>query len=199
MKVPGNFYSAHAHYWQREPEASSSYVHGLIVTRLVRCCTRMATPCKRSKSTSTESGESCSESCSTGDSTSRRSQKRQYRQTYRPEWEEHDDLRGWLAPSRTKRGMAFCKLCNCNLEAKLSDLRRHISTKKHSNNAKLITCNQHQDSLACVTLDSKVRNDTCRCMLILTWVFTNRSFWSLRGLGGMHTHASHFEAAQWVL
>ena len=49
------------------------------------------------------------------------------------------ELRGWLSRSRTKNIMAFCKLCNCNLEAKLSDLRKHVSTKKHSDNAKLIS------------------------------------------------------------
>ena len=33
------------------------------------------------------------------------------------------------SPDRAK---AFCKLCNCNLEAKLSDLREHKATNKHS-------------------------------------------------------------------
>ena len=91
---------------------------------------------------STESGSS---------SASSSSHKLSYRQAYRPEWEQYDDLRGWLSRSRTKRGMAFCKLCNCNLEAKLSDLRKHKATNKHSDNAKLISQHRTLDSLAHVT------------------------------------------------
>ena len=33
--------------------------------------------------------------------------------------------------------MAFCKLCNTNLEAKLSDQKRHVNTKKYSDNTGL--------------------------------------------------------------
>ena len=45
----------------------------------------------------------------------------------------------------------MCKLCNCNLEAKLSDLRKHKATNKHSDNAKLISQHRTLDSLAHVT------------------------------------------------
>uniref|UniRef100_A0A1X7VI38 DUF4371 domain-containing protein n=1 Tax=Amphimedon queenslandica TaxID=400682 RepID=A0A1X7VI38_AMPQE len=52
--------------------------------------------------------------------------------------------------------MAFCKLCNCNLEATLSDLRKHVSTKKHSDNAKLISQHRPLDSLPNATFESQV-------------------------------------------
>ena len=111
---------------------------------------RMVTFRKRSRSTLTESEESSSDSFSAGDS--RSSQKRQYKQAYRPKWEEQSELWGWLSRSWTKSGMA--KLCNCNLEA---DLKRHITTKKHSDNAKLISRQRTLDSLTSITLDSKVK------------------------------------------
>ena len=115
---------------------------------------RMATSRKRPRSNSTSTVESTESGSSSASSSSH---KRSYRQAYRPEWEQYDDLRGWLSRSRTKRGMAFCKLCNCNLEAKLSDLRKHKATNKHSDNAKLISQHRTLDSLAHVILDSKVR------------------------------------------
>uniref|UniRef100_A0A1X7SS54 Uncharacterized protein n=1 Tax=Amphimedon queenslandica TaxID=400682 RepID=A0A1X7SS54_AMPQE len=75
--------------------------------------------------------------------------------TYCSEWEKIPELSGWLSRSRTKNKMAFCKLCNCNLEAKLSDLRKHVSTKKHSDNAKLISQHRPLDSLPNATLESQ--------------------------------------------
>ena len=47
-------------------------------------------------------------------------QRKVYRQAYRSDWEQHSDLQGWLSRSRSRSGMAFCKICNCNLESKLS-------------------------------------------------------------------------------
>ena len=128
----------------------------------------MATSRKRCRSTS----ESTSGSCfSSEDSATTSSQKRQYRQAYRPDWEGYDELRGWLTRSRTKRSMAFCKLCNCNLEAKLSDLRRHKATKKHGDNAKLVSQHRTLDSLTYMTLDSKVRKQSLdRYSIIILYI-----------------------------
>ena len=94
----------------------------------------MATSRKRPRSNSTSTVGSTESGSSSASSSSH---KRSYRQAYRPEWEQYDDLRGWLSGSRTKRGMPFCKLCNCNLEAKLIDLRKHKATNKHSDNLAL--------------------------------------------------------------
>ena len=79
------------------------------------------------------------------------------KQKYRTDWEKIPELHGWLSGSCTKNKMAFCKLCNCNLEGMLSDLRKHVSTKKHSDNAKLISQHRPMDSLPNTTSESQVR------------------------------------------
>lgn len=52
------------------------------------------------------------EGSSTGEYHSRRRTRTQKanKQAYRTEWEELEDLKGWLTRSRTKRRMAFCKV-----------------------------------------------------------------------------------------
>lgn len=88
------------------------------------------------------------ESSSTETRKKTRSQK-VYKQAYRSEWEQQEDLKGWLTRSRTKSGMAFCKFCNCTLEAKLCDLRRHMTTKKHIDNKRLLS--EQQTLLSCTS------------------------------------------------
>uniref|UniRef100_A0A1X7U9S8 Uncharacterized protein n=1 Tax=Amphimedon queenslandica TaxID=400682 RepID=A0A1X7U9S8_AMPQE len=68
-----------------------------------------------SEDDSEESSSATRDSC-------RPPQKRRYKQSYRSEWEKIPELSGWLSRSSTNNKMAFCKLCNCNLEAKLKEV-----------------------------------------------------------------------------
>ena len=47
--------------------------------------------------------------------------KKRYGQAFRFEWLADTELKEWLA--RDKTGSAFCKWCNCSINAKLSVLR----------------------------------------------------------------------------
>lgn len=70
----------------------------------------------RASSTSTAQSTVESSSDSNDDTTGEYHSRRRTRtqkankQAYRTEWEELEDLKGWLTRSRTKRRMAFCKV-----------------------------------------------------------------------------------------
>ena len=137
---------------------------------------------KRSSTTrSPTSSDSEIESEPSHSSTSNNGKQRKvYRQAYRSDWEQHSDLQGWLSRSRSRSGLAFCKICNCNLEAKLSDLKRHSTTKKHDN-ARLIGQHRTLFSFTNMTLDSKVhgiKSWNCNLLTIFIQVSFAEALWA---------------------
>lgn len=54
-----------------------------------------------------------------------------YGQCYRKCWETFSDLKDWLRPVEADKKKAYCLFCKCEVNAKLSDLRRHTQTQKH--------------------------------------------------------------------
>ena len=63
---------------------------------------------------------------------------KQYTQNFRKEWLSDAELRDWITEKKKSNGesVPFCKFCQCPLNSKLSDLKAHFRTKKHSANAK---------------------------------------------------------------
>ena len=54
-----------------------------------------------------------------------------YDQCYKKSWESFPELKDWLRPVEKDNKKAFCMFCKCEVNAKLSDLKRHAETKKH--------------------------------------------------------------------
>ncbi|CAG5047081.1 unnamed protein product [Parnassius apollo] len=54
-----------------------------------------------------------------------------YSQHYRADWEKMADFKEWLQPVENDTSKAYCKYCKCEMIAKLSVLRLHISSAKH--------------------------------------------------------------------
>ncbi len=59
-----------------------------------------------------------------------------YKQKYNALWERDPQLRQWLAPIRKNPHKAFCKNCDKELVAGLSELKKHMNSKKHQENTK---------------------------------------------------------------
>ena len=60
--------------------------------------------------------------------------KKAYWQSFRSEWLADPEMKCWLVKKEEKDGeneCAFCKMCNCTMNPKLSVLRCHMKTKKH--------------------------------------------------------------------
>ena len=47
-------------------------------------------------------------------------------------------LKGWLAPVKNNPYKAYCKICNKDLVAGLSELKKHHSSKKHLDKSKVL-------------------------------------------------------------
>ncbi len=54
-----------------------------------------------------------------------------YRKSYRKEWESDPSLKTWISPLVGDESKAFCKYCQSEIRAQLSDLKEHANTKKH--------------------------------------------------------------------
>ncbi|KAL0884118.1 hypothetical protein ABMA27_016137 [Loxostege sticticalis] len=68
--------------------------------------------------------------------------KKTYLQKYRVEWEQEEEFKMWLKPVLTDQSKAFCMYCHSEMFAKLADIRKHSSTKKHQNKCEMITKNR---------------------------------------------------------
>ena len=51
---------------------------------------------------------------------------------------KNPQLKGWLAPVRNNPYKAYCKICNKDLVAGLSELKKHHSSKKHLDKSKVL-------------------------------------------------------------
>ncbi|XP_037875635.2 uncharacterized protein LOC119630401 [Bombyx mori] len=58
--------------------------------------------------------------------------KRKYDQNYRTEWEKDPVFSFWLSRSKDDSNAAFCKACNMKLVSRLSVLKDHSNSVKHS-------------------------------------------------------------------
>ncbi|XP_037786399.1 uncharacterized protein LOC119582249 [Penaeus monodon] len=57
-----------------------------------------------------------------------------YSQKYSCNWESLPLFKGWLQPSLKKKNRAYCKACDCELNAKKSKLEKHAGGQKHKTN-----------------------------------------------------------------
>jgi hypothetical protein len=62
-----------------------------------------------------------------------------YKQKYNKSWEKDQKLKGWIAPLKKDPYKAFCTLCDKELVAGLSELRKHGDSKRHKEKAKAVT------------------------------------------------------------
>lgn len=51
--------------------------------------------------------------------------KAKYLQKYAKHWESLPTFKGWLQPSAKSETRAYCKACDCELNAKKSELEKH--------------------------------------------------------------------------
>ncbi len=62
-----------------------------------------------------------------------------YKQKYNKKWERDLQLKGWIAPVPKDCYKASCKTCKKELAAGLSELKKHLQSKKHQELSKAIT------------------------------------------------------------
>ena len=62
-----------------------------------------------------------------------------YLQKYRSEWELMPEFSKWLSRCNTSENYAFCKFCNCQIQARLATIRLHAKGSKHTSLAKNMT------------------------------------------------------------
>lgn len=55
-----------------------------------------------------------------------------YAQKYRSEWELKPEFSKWLSVSNSSQNFAFCKICRCELQARLVTIRLHGKSAKHT-------------------------------------------------------------------
>ena len=77
----------------------------------------------------------------------------QYTQHYSPKWQTLPELKNWVCPSESGPGKAYCKLCKCDINAKLCDLKAHANTQKHKK-----YCNPYLPPMTQLTLDTSYQN-----------------------------------------
>lgn len=58
------------------------------------------------------------------------SQSKLYTQKYRKEWESNPEFKGWLKPFIGDDTRAYCLYCKADFYAKLSDVKKHMTTQK---------------------------------------------------------------------
>ncbi|KAK7065983.1 hypothetical protein SK128_000842, partial [Halocaridina rubra] len=70
---------------------------------------------------------------STGVSGTKRKMSKKYPQHFRGEWLADPEMKSWLAINKNypTNQSAFCKMCCCTLNPKLSVLQYHMKSKKH--------------------------------------------------------------------
>jgi hypothetical protein len=61
-----------------------------------------------------------------------------YKQTYNSLWEKDPKLKGWLAPVRKSPYKAYCKICEKELTAGLSELKKHETSNHHQDKQKAV-------------------------------------------------------------
>ena len=59
-----------------------------------------------------------------------------YPQKYRKEWESNPEFKCWLEPFIGDDTRAYCLYCKADFYAKLSDVKKHMKTQKHTQKAK---------------------------------------------------------------
>ncbi|CAL9702146.1 unnamed protein product [Knipowitschia caucasica] len=59
-----------------------------------------------------------------------------FSQKYRKEWESNPEFKGWLKPFIGDNTRAYCMYCKADFYAKLSDIKKHMATEKHTQKAK---------------------------------------------------------------
>lgn len=64
------------------------------------------------------------------------SQSQLYTQKYRKEWESNPEFKGWLKQFIGDDTSACCLYCKADFYAKLSDVKKHMLTQKHTQKAK---------------------------------------------------------------
>ena len=64
----------------------------------------------------------------------RAAKKVKYSQKYSSNWESHPLFKGWLQPNVKSKNRAYCKACDCELNAKKSKLKKHAGGQKHKTN-----------------------------------------------------------------
>lgn len=64
------------------------------------------------------------------------SQSKLYTQKYRKEWESNPEFKGWLKPFIGDDTRAYCLYCKADFYPKLSDVKKHLTTQKHTRKAK---------------------------------------------------------------
>ena len=64
------------------------------------------------------------------------SKAKQYKQKYRKEWETYPEFKGWLKPHVGNDTRAYCMYCKSDFWAKMSDIKKHVATQKHTQKAK---------------------------------------------------------------
>ena len=83
--------------------------------------------------------------------------KKAYKQKYNRAWETDTLLKGWISVVKTDPYKAFCKPCGKELVARLSELKKHASTKKHQESmlsvsktrplSQMLTQDRHSDQV----------------------------------------------------
>ena len=68
-----------------------------------------------------------------------RKNEKTYIQKYRSEWELMPEFGQWLSKCTTSENHAFCKYCNCKIQARLATLRLHAKGSRHMTLAKNMT------------------------------------------------------------
>ena len=61
-----------------------------------------------------------------------RKQEPKYTQKYRSEWELKPKFSKWLSVSNSSENFAFCKVCRCQIQARLVTIRLHGKSTKHT-------------------------------------------------------------------
>lgn len=81
-----------------------------------------------------------------------------YKQKYNKKWERDPKLKGWIAPVARDCYKAHCKVCKKELVAGLSELKKHLQSKKHQELTKAVsTTKPITDMIVTDTISEKVK------------------------------------------
>lgn len=61
---------------------------------------------------------------------------------YRPEWEQNQEYKNWIQPSKKGGTFFYCKVCGDDKKAGISAVKRHCKSEKHIKNFKVIKSNR---------------------------------------------------------
>lgn len=73
--------------------------------------------------------------------------KKSYAQKYRKEWETEEEFKNWLRPVANDPTKAFCTYCHCEMFARIGDIKKHRTTKKHKDKSDLVSKNRQIEFL----------------------------------------------------